>query len=368
MKIGIDIRCLMTPERTGVGAYTYRLLDALFAIDREHEYYLFYNAYRDVSDCIPVWDYPNVHYVRRRWPNKLFSLVQLLGILPLDRFFGVALDYLFSPNINFTRVSKRVRHILTMHDLSFAFFSQYYSWQRRLWHLVVRPKWQCCEATKILCVSESTKRDVVGHYGVDDGKVVVVYPGVLQLVTRNLELGVICERYSLPEKYILYLGTLEPRKNVLGIIEGFVKSGLRTKGYELVLAGKRGWKDKDIMERIDNTEGVRYIGYVIEEDKWSLYTHSSLFVFPSLYEGFGLPVLEAMAAGVPVITSNVSSLPEVVGHGAYLVNPMNIDEIALGMTRIIAHDTMRKRLVEQGTERASRFSWHQAATQFLTCL
>ncbi len=374
MNIGIDIRPLMSPNRTGVGQYTFELLNALFFTDKENQYYLFYNSYKDIDKNIPKWDQPNTHIIRTSWPNKIFSIALALGILKLDKIiiknknYPVSnLQYFFSPNLSFTSVSKNTKHILTVHDLSFEFFRECFSWKQRVRHKLIRPKRQSQQASMILAPSNNTKKDLIDHFGIIENKIKVIYPGVNNVQSLDITKQVI-KKYNLPPKYILYLGTIEPRKNILGIIEAYKKSLLIEKGYSLVIAGKRGWNDKSIIEAIQNTPGVKYIKYVDETDKGSIYELSTLFIFPSLYEGFGLPVLEAMSKGVPVLTSCRSSLPEVTADAAYLVNPMNISDISLGMTRIISHDTMRKSLIEKGKDRTAVYSWQKAAKTFLSLL
>lgn len=390
MRIGVDIRSLMTPYRTGVGEYTYELLNALFSFDRENEYFLFYNSYTDVSQYIPQWQYDNVHYVFTKWPNKIFNASQQLFKKPeLDRLIiqqcnNVTiqqLDYFFSPNLNFTSLSPHTKHILTIHDLSFEFFPDCFSWKQRAWHRLINPKKQCERADIILTPSENTRRDVIEKYSITEEKVKVVYPGLggpfkeqgtrliggQAVINNEIE-----KKYNLPENFILFLGTIEPRKNIESIIEAFKSSELpaspaggRTPNYELVIAGSRGWKCNEIFRLIEETPGVRYIGYVAEEDKPALYQLAQLLVYPSLYEGFGFPVLEAMASGIPVITSNRSSLVEVAGGAGFLVNPSNIDEITEGMRLLTSHETLRATLIARGRKQAEKFSWERSAQELV---
>ena len=164
------------------------------------------------------------------------------------------------------------------------------------------------------------------------------------------------------------MGTIEPRKNILGLIEAFKKSSLLVDGCSLVIAGARGWKCNSILKAIDKTPGVKYIGYVDAEDKPALYKMASLFVYPSLYEGFGFPVLEAMACGTPVVTSNRSSLPEVAGGAAYLINPYNVSEIARGMELILCEDGLREILLNNGQLTVGSFDYKQTAKEFLSLI
>ena len=397
MNIGIDIRALMAPQRTGVGEYTYELLNALFSLDTENEYFLFYNSFVDVSQYIPKWEQENVHYVATRWPNKLFNTsVRLLKIPTFDSLTthqqwnnppaclaskraGEAgrtveqfeLDYFFSPNLNFTALTKNVKHILTIHDLSFEFFHDCFSWKQRLWHRLVRPRKQCERAHRILTPSENTKRDVVEYYGVPEEKVKVVRPGIAvgfrEQGIRNKEQ--LKKKYRLPEKFFLFLGTIEPRKNILGIIQAYrAYCSLFPDSCSLVIAGAPGWNNLAIMRAIYATPNVHYIGYIEPADKSALYQLARVFVYPSLYEGFGLPVLEAMASGTPVITSNRSSLVEVAGEAGYLVNPYNTTEIARGMEVLTHDESLRAILIEKGYKKLEHYSWQRSAKDFLRIL
>lgn len=377
MNIGVDVRSLMSPIRTGVGEYTYELLNALFSFDRENQYFLFYNSYTDVSRYIPKWRYNNVQYVATRYPNKLFNAslyffnkpyLDLITSYKLQVPSSTKLDYFFSPNLNFTSLSPRVKHILTIHDLSFEFFPDCFSLKQRAWHQLVKPKEQCKRAHLILVPSQNTKRDVVEYYGVAEEKVKVMYPGLGAEfgVHSSQFVGQIRDRYHLPEKFVLFLGTIEPRKNIEGIIEAFRSSSeLRTMNYELIIAGSLGWKHREVLRLIEQTPGVRYIGYIHEADKPALYQLAHAFVYPSLYEGFGFPVLEAMASGTPVVTSNRSSLPEVVGDAVYLVNPYNISEITRGMELLTTDEKLRTTFIERGKKQAEQFSWEKSAQEFL---
>lgn len=419
MNIGVDIRCLMDKERTGVGEYTYNLLKAIFLLDKENQYYLFYNSNKNIFQNIPQWEQNNVHYVGTKYPNKLLNLLLWLKIVKLDKILlrhferiylkKKKLSYLsvdkqnlkevkdfiqlkidlpkaetplhfvfaqndeliwFSPNLNFTNLSKKIKHLQTIHDLSFEFLPECFTWKQRLWHWFLNPKKQCQKADIILTPSENTKQDMVNEYGIVGDKIQILQPGISWeeglITTENIQR--VKEKYNLPEKYILYLGTLEPRKNIESIIEAYNISGLKIKNYELIIVGGKGWKNKKLLKLIENSLGVKYIGYVNKEDKQLLYNLSSLFIFPSLYEGFGLPVLEAMSQEIPVITSNRTSLPEVIGTSGYLVNPYNVLELAEAMKNILSDEKLRKMLIIQSKEQTKKFNWNNSAKKFLNLI
>jgi len=360
MNIGVDIRCFMDKNRTGVGEYTFGLLNAVFSLDQENQYYLFYNSYKDVAVYIPKWQQKNLHFIIKHWPNKFFNLLLSLRLIKLDKFAPVKLDVWFSPNLHYTCLTRKIKQILTIHDLSFVILPECFPFKWRLAYKVLSPKKQCQRADIILTPSENTKRDVMDSYQITDSKLQVLYPG------SSHKLEVLSHKES--NKYILFLGTLEPRKNVESIIEAFNRSELRTKNYELVIAGAPGWKNKKLLKLIGETAGVKYLGFVPDEDKAVLYQNASLFVFPSLYEGFGIPVLEAMASGVPVITSNRSSLPEVGQNAVCYVNPHNVVELAENMKLILENKDLKQKMIGRGLEVAKEYNWQKSAKEFLEIL
>ena len=366
----------MGSNRTGVGEYTYKLLDAVFAIDKSNQYFLFYNSDKDVSKNIPKWHQENVHYVYTRWPNKLLNLLLFLKLVQLDKLvykkyssilnLKSKINIWFSPNLNFTNLSKSIKHIQTIHDLSFEFLPECFTKKQLLWHKMLWPKKQCQKADIIIVPSENTKRDVVERFKIEDflpageaGRFKILSPGVFTKISGET---------NKKQKYILFLGTLEPRKNVEVIIKAFARSELRTVGYELLIAGDTGWKSDKVLELINQTSGVKYLGFVDEKEKINLFQNASLFVFPSLYEGFGIPVLEAMANGVPVVVSNRSSLPEVVQNAGILVNPNNVEELANAIKLVLHSDNLRNIMIKKGQEVAKQFDWQKSAEIFLSIL
>ncbi len=406
MHIGIDLRALMTPMRTGVGEFAFELLNALFAIDETNDYYLFYNSSGDVSKNIPRWNKPNVHYVSTRWPNKLLNASLFFLKKPvLDKSIIGNFDVWFSPNLNFTALTPGTKHILTIHDLSFEFFPEFFTPRQRFWHRLVNPKKQCAEADIILTPSENTKRDLVDYYKINADKIKVLYPGTnchfeQQRETSfqstetprdsSFDVGMtekkdeIKKKYDLPDNFILFLGTIEPRKNIIGLIEAFELAHqtpniqYQISDYHLVIAGAPGWNNQAIYERAAASplrDHIKFIGFIKPEEKPALYAAASLFVYPSFFEGFGFPVLEAMASGVPVVTSNRTSLPEITGSAAYLVNPNKPHEIAEGIARLLNHNLCnpshhQRNLCQQknGLEEAKKFNWNQTAHAFLNLL
>lgn len=392
MNIGVDIRPLMSKIRTGVGEYTYELLNAIFALDKKNHYFLFYNSYGDISENIPKWAQENIRYIAAKWPNKIFNAsIKLLHRPHIDKITAKNtprsllpapyLDFFFSPNLNFTALSKKTKFILTIHDLSFEFFPQFYSLKQRLWHKTINPKKQCQQAALILAPSENTKRDIADRYKINEKKIKVIYPGLSSIFNTQYPISdarqkdnhkQIQKKYNLPSHFILFLGTIEPRKNITGLIEAFVKihSSLPMP-YSLIIAGAQGWDYQKIYKYAYSSplkNQIKFIGYVEPKDKPALYSLAEIFVYPSFYEGFGFPALEAMACGTPVITSNRSSLPEVAGGAAYLVNPNNTAAISQGIFRILTNQKIKEYFKAHGLNQARQFNWTESAKQWLNII
>jgi glycosyltransferase involved in cell wall biosynthesis len=390
MNIGIDIRPLMSPIRTGVGEYTFELLNAIFELETEHQYFLFYNSHRNLSKNIPKWNQPNIHYIPTNYPNKLFNFILTLTSFPkLDslikkRLTLPHLDIFFSPNLNFTALSSKTKYILTIHDLSFEFFPEFYSLKQRLWHRLINIKKQCHRANLILTPSENTKQDLIKHYQITSEKIKVIYPGLSenfkQTLTNQTELDNMCSKFKtthyIPPHFILSFGTIEPRKNILGLIKAFESfkyqstqhSSYPFPDYHLVIAGSEGWKNQAIFEYLTTSpykNSIHTLGAVSPLEKAVLYSLADLFVYPSFYEGFGFPILEAFAAKIPIIASNRSSLPEVTENTAYLINPHRPEEIAVAMNTILSHENIKSRLITEGYQQLEKFTWQKAAEKWL---
>lgn len=377
MRIGIDIRSLASPIKTGVATVTTQLLHTVFSLDRTNEYFLFWNAARDMRQWLPVWPQENIHVVEGRWPNRLLNTsLAFLQRPRLDRMVGKraaipALDYFFAPNINFVTLDTATRLLLMIHDLSFAFFPDCYTTKQRLWHRLTAPRQLVKRAHIIFTPSENTKRDVMDYFVAPSEKIEVLLPGVTlsEHAVSDEQLKAVKERYNVPPQFLLFLGTIEPRKNILGLIEAYTHlSPALQRQYPLLIAGSAGWKSGPIHDALARTPGVRYLGFIREEDKPALYQAAALFLYPSLYEGFGLPVLEAMVHGTAVLTSHRSSLPEVGGDAVWYSDPDNIDDITRGITQLLEDPALRQSLGARGRERAKRYEWIPTATKWLSLL
>lgn len=375
MKIGIDIRCLIGGKRTGVEEYTLELLEHLFAVDCENEYVLFWSAW-ELPVCPLDWNsrFSNVRLVSLRIPNKLLNFCLWYFRFPyLDRLIG-GVDVFFMPNLNFAAFSRKVKVVLTAHDVSFERYPETFSWKRRLWHMFVNFRHLALRAEKVIAVSQSTRDDLVEAIGIAPKSVTVIRSGIserfCQMNRNDSMLSDVKRRYELPYRFILFVGTIEPRKNILSLARAFdsLVESKEAFDYDMVIAGTHGWKCEGMLEEIDRLPSrarIHFTGFVRDEDKPALYNLSSLFVYPSLYEGFGFPPLEAAACGVPVITSNTSSFPETIGEGAMMIDPLRPDDLSRALREVLRDKTLRDMLSQQGEMCASKFQWKDAARKTL---
>lgn len=378
MKIGIDIRSLLAPRLTGVGEYTYRLLNGLFQVDSANEYLLFFNACRAPEHfdvIVQNWTtrYPNVLLKEFHCPNKFFNLgLKFLHQPKIDRLLG-KIDVFFAPNINFLALSDNCPLILTIHDLSFEIFPQFFSSKQRLWHSFINVRRLCQRADRIIAVSQNTKNDLVNYYQIDPSKIRVIYSGIPLDFTSPTEKEAVRKKYQLPEKYILFLGTLEPRKNIIGLIQAFelLKENNKIE-HHLVIAGSPGWQAEKIYQcakKSKAAEQIHFLGYIPPENKLGLYQASSLFVYPSFYEGFGFPVLEAMSCSLAVIASACAALPEITAGGApLLINPFRPAEIAGAMEQCLTNPPFATALGEKNKKHAAAFNWQKCSQSTLEIL
>ncbi len=377
MRIGIDIRCLAEGKRTGVEEYTLALLRALFEADHENTYILFFNAWkRELPDFSFATSFPNVEVRVFHFPNKLLNLsLWYFNIPKLDLLLG-GTDIFFLPNLNFAAVSKKTKLVVTAHDLSFELFSSAFSWKQRLWHFLVHFRSLVRRADKIIAVSQSTRDDLISEYSIPEERIVLVPSGIddrfRQMDRNDPELIRIKEKYHLPYKYILFLGTFEPRKNIVALIKSYdalqsLKNPVFEK-YDLVIAGTRGWKCDDLIAARKESPYKKKIlspGFIADEDKVGLYNLASVFVYPSVYEGFGFPPLEAMACGVPIITSHAAALPEVVGAAGIMIDPYQPEELYQALQAILVNPTFSETLSHRGMTQAKAFSWKKTAIMTL---
>ena len=371
MIIGVDVRGLQEGKLAGVEQYILNILKNLAMIDKDNQYLLFYNSWRKIDCHIPDFG-PNFKKVGFRIPNKILDATwRFLGFPKLHRLLG-KMDLFFSPSIRIAPLPKTIPNILTVHDLSYVRYPEFFSFKQRLWHWQMNPQDQARRAARIIAVSGSTKDDLVNYYQLSPSKIKIIYEGVDEIFQplshSDSRLEEVRQEYKLPEgDFILNIGTIEPRKNLICLIKAY-KEVLKHKKIPLVIAGSFGWLFDELITLIKKEnldEQIYFTGFVKEKDKVCLYNLARVFVYPSFYEGFGFPPLEAMASGVPVITSFVSSLPEVVGDAGLMIDPNNYKELAAAILEILTDENLSRVFTDKGLRRAKQFNWMAAAEETL---
>lgn len=367
MIIGIDASRATTGQRTGTEAYAYFLIRSLIplAAGRDHRLRLYFNQ-PPSEELFPVTDGVESVVIpqRRLWTHA--RLGHELRRRPPDVFFTPAHVIPFG----YGRPS-----VATIHDLGYEHFPEAHP-RRQLAYLRWSTRHNARVARRVVADSAATRDDLVRLYGVDAAKIEVVYPGIdpdLRRATDEARITAALDHYGIRPPYLLYLGTLQPRKNLVRLVEAFAASSLHNDGCTLVLAGKAGWLAEPLLAAINNLPPavrgrVHLPGYIGETEKNLLLSGATALVFPSLYEGFGFPVLEAQACGTPVVCSNTSSLPEVAGEGAWLADPLDTAALAEAMRRVATNAGLRATLIERGYDNLRRFTWEDAAGRALAAL
>lgn len=385
MRIGVDIRGLLTGKRSGVEQYTLKLLEYLLRLDRDNTYVLFYVSYRDLDQRMaellgemPWLKQANVEIRTLRWinfPLLLHALWKPLDWPKVDKVCG-GLDVLWLPSPRLTPASSACRVVITFHDLVYDLFPQFYTWQSNLWHWQMSYPYLARWADTIIAVSGSTKDDLIRLYGIPGGGIKVVYEGVDEAYFEKPSaevLKAVGDKFKTGSRFIYYIGSLEPRKNIGAAIRAvqYLKNNLERSQFgkiKLVISGAKTWLADYIFDEVKKmklSRSVIFTGSVTEEEKIALLHQAQVFVFPSFYEGFGLPVLEAMAAGCPVVTSRVASLPEVVDGAAVLVDPSSQAELNRALEKVLTNNRFARSLVTKGRLQARKFSWAKAAKETL---
>lgn len=357
--IAVDIRNLHTSEISGIGYYTLQVLERLINQDNSTIYKLFYNGFAKKE--FPTLHFLNAEMVQTRYPNKILNLLFKIFQWPKIEHFIPNTKTLFLPNWNLLPISKSVRLVLTVHDLSPILMPEMYGWKSRIWHKLINIPNLLKRADKLIAVSNFTKVSLEQKLQIDAKKIVVAPLGVdTARFHQNIEVDIlrsVRNKYNLPGRFILFLGTVEPRKNLHRILEAFELLG---DPVHLVIAGQLGWKYKKVLTQIYNSKKktfIHFLGYVKEEDKPALMKLAEVFLWPSLYEGFGLPLLESMAVGTPVITSSVASIPEVVGDSAMLIDPYKVEAITEGLQTLLNSNELKDYYIGKGLLRVQNFSW-----------
>jgi glycosyltransferase involved in cell wall biosynthesis len=368
MLIGIDASRATTARRTGTETYSLQVIRELLALGATHQFRLYFNQ------APPAGLLPGGAEWRTIPFPRLWTHVRLAAEMAAH-----PPELLFVPSHVLPLIHPR-RSVVTIHDLGYHYYPEAHTLFQNL-YLRWSTRYNARAAARVVADSEATRQDLVRWYGTAADKIAVIYPGRderLAPVADAEALAGVRGRYGLTDAYLLYVGTLQPRKNLVRLVQAFASllgahgsSPQLPAGLQLVLAGQKGWLYDEILAEIGKLglEGrVVATGYVADEELPALLSGALAFVFPSLYEGFGLPVLEAMACGTPVVCSNASSLPEVAGDAALMVDPRDTEALAEALWRIVSDEPLRRTLVERGGEWVRRFSWRRCAQEVLELL
>jgi glycosyltransferase involved in cell wall biosynthesis len=372
MKILIDVNPLVQREQTGIAYFIYFLCNALLthAEAQDDQFTLWApDVETDPFPAFPNKVFRNDRLISRQGWELLWEHTGCCGIAPDIDIYHLTFAAFPAP-----RRSSQTKFVVTMYDLAFAYYPETISDLPVFRYLADRLPEQVEQADKIFTISQSTKHDLEHILGASPHKVEVIYPGndLHAPVEGNLSPDGLSafEKLHLPERYILCVGTWEPRKNLVTLIKAFhrLSKKCREQNVFLCLSGVKGWRYQEVEQLIRELgleDSIRTLGHVRREAMSLLFARSLMFVYPSLYEGFGMPVLEALSCGTPVITSNVSSMPEVAGDAGLLIDPLSVDDLAAAIERLLDNEELRMQMIQRGFAQARQFSWQRAASETL---
>lgn len=375
MKIGIDISQIVY-QGTGVASYTSSLVEGFSRVGRENQYYLFGSSLRNRNILKEFAGKLDKKVFKKRlyfFPPKLLELLwNGIHVVPIETLIG-SVDVFHSSDW-LEPSTRKAKRITTIHDMIVYKYPD--SFKARGGHNIVANQKRKLFFTRhysdmVIAVSETTKQDIMDILKIPDKKIKVIYEAAdpLYYSRSKNEIDLVKEKYQIKENYFLCVGTREPRKNIDRLVTAFTQIERDFPDTSLVIAGKYGWGDDSSKLALSQLKGskleekVKILGYVEKEDLARLYSGARAFVYPSLYEGFGLPILEAMACGCPVITSNTGSMKEISGGAAKLCDPESTESIAESMLKIAKEE--KSSLRERSLKRAGEFSWDNTALQTL---
>ena len=373
MKIGIDIRNI-GKKRTGDEVVFFNLVKNLAVIDGENEYYLFTDiqeeaVLEEIKGRLKILGKKNFSVISLKTGNKfiwnIWALPKYLRKFPVDIYQTQYIVPFFMP--------KKTKIITIIHDISFNFFPQLIKFTDLIFLKLLIP-FSLKKADKIIAVSQFTKDEIIKYYQISPEKIEWINNAIgdefLKREYSMEELKAARKKYNLPEKFILYLGTLQPRKNLPFLIEAFVRVKDRLSGAKLVLAGSKNSHNFDrgickIIDLLGVSKDVVFPGFIGEDDKAKIYKMADIFVFPSLYEGFGIPVLEAMSQGVPAVVSDIPCLREVAREAAIYFDPRTLVNLEEKLYTVFKDKDLREKMVQLGFKRIQFFSWRKTAEKML---
>lgn len=357
MIIGIDGNEANTKKRVGAGQYAYNILLELHRLDSKNQYYIYLKnqPLQDMPIISHNWHYlvfgPKFLWTKLALPWKLYTQK-----IKLDLFFS--LNH-YSPSIS------PFPTIPTIHDLGYLSYPQQFN-RRDLYQLIHWTRKSIRKAKRIIAVSQFTKNEIIKTYHTPANKITVAYNGVGKALDISPRItSKILNKFKIKKPFFLYLGTLKPNKNINLIIKAITQ----LPHHQLVIAGKKGWLYHDIFQLVIDLKlenRVIFTDFVNEREKWALYKNAVALVIPSLYEGFGIPAIEAQKGGLPVIASRIPIYEEILGKSALLINPLNSDEL-VNAFKTVQNDAVAQKLIKAGFKNAAKFTWAKTAHSILKC-
>lgn len=376
MRIAIDGRTIVS-GKTGVGVYAERVVRSLLEVDQHNEYFLFLVEPADNLQG-PNLTKVSIEGYNRMGRNRLWENILLPGFAArhsIDVFFSPAYALPILPSVYRRRdkVSKP-RYVVTIHDLIGLLHPETFTRKMHLWQKLFVAN-AARHADAIITGSQAAKMDFLKLHPIEERRITVIPHSVdedFRLISDSHRLEKVKQTYRLPDRILLYVGTVEPRKNIAALARAFAMLPTHVRDeFTLVIAGRPGWYVESIyaeVARLRLAEKIRFLGYISRNDLPSLYNLATVFGYPSMHEGFGFPPLEAMSCGVPVLCSNTSSFPEVVGDAAIMVDPTDVEELSKQLGRLLVDASLRSELRSRGLARARLFSARRTAEQTLEVL
>ncbi len=366
MRIAINTRFLLSGKLEGIGIYTQEIVKRVVQQMPEHQFYFLFDRplskeFIFADNVIPLIVSPQARHPLLWYYWFEQSIPKVLKKYHIDLFF--------SPD-GYCSLATSIPQIITIHDLGFEHYPEHTPLLVRNYYQHFTPKY-CRKATQILAVSEFTKQDIMARYGIDENKMEVVYNGFEKSDIKHAE-QVTYKNLSSDLPYFIFIGAVHPRKNVLTLLKAFEHYKIQSNStHKLIIIGRKAWMNNDLDSYYNSMKFKQEVMWIEQCDRTTLLSilkNACAMVYPSWFEGFGIPIVEAMQLGVPVICSNVSAMPEIAGNAAILVNPNSADEIATAMQTISDTPDLRTALIQKGMENAKRFSWDVSANKVVTIL
>ncbi|MBL0309751.1 MAG: glycosyltransferase family 4 protein [Bacteroidetes bacterium] len=367
-KIVVNTRFLIKNKLEGIGLFTFESLKRMTQAHPEVDFTFLFDSYYEDEFLFGPNVIPMVILPPARRPILWYWWFEIEMAIWLKR----NPHDLFLSTDSFGCLRSDIPQVLVMHDLSYEHFKNQVPWLSLLYYRYFIPRY-ARKAARIATVSEFSKEDIVKYYDISPDKIDVVYNGAKEVYRPIAEdrKQEVKEKYSDGKNYFVYVGSIHPRKNVGNLLQAFeqFKTGTGS-DFQLLIVGRKAWKYNEveqIYKKMKHQKDVSFLGHIPSEDLGEIVAAAFAMVYVSLFEGFGIPIIEAMSCEVPVITSNVSSMPEAAGDAALLVNPLSVEEISSAMKKLSENDALRQALIEKGKEQIKKFSWELTAQKLWNC-